>query len=57
MDLIAKNAFNTFYDFMHETVIGTFFRAVLKTKFTTVRCLIRHTFITEDQQTTKKYKK
>ena len=48
------NAFTTFYDLMHETVIGTFFLAVLKTKFT-VRCL-KHTS-TEDQQTTENNKK
>ena len=40
---------------MHGKVIGTFFWAVLKTKFT-VRCL-KHTFITEEQQTTKNNKK
>ena len=48
---LQLNAFTTFYDLMHETVIGTFFWAVLKTKFT-VRYL-KHPFITEDQQTTK----
>ena len=40
---------------MHETVIGTFYWAVLKTKFT-VRCL-KHTFIAEDQQQTTKNNK
>ena len=49
---LQLNTFTTFYDLMRETVIGTFFWAVLKTKFT-VRCLIKHTFITEDQQTTR----
>ena len=48
---LQLNAFTTF----HETVIGTFFWAGLKIKFT-LHCL-KHTFITEDQQTTKNNKK
>ena len=37
---LQLNVFTTVYDLMHETVIGTFIWAVLKTKFI-VRCIQR----------------
>ena len=51
---LQLNTFTTFYDLMHETVIDTFFLAILKTNFP-VRFL-KYTF-TEDQQITKNNKK